>query len=215
MGWCVKDSLPSLRVVVFFAVMAWVSFHKLRMLGLALVTPLAVTGWGGGLAWARPVVCTTTLEAPDPSEMPIFTNRGLSESSMGPVEVTQCGPLESTGALIERRFYSWTAPYARGVDVLHQLTDMLGIAVAGHEGNRLMGFGFPDQTIIWDGSAVQNTYQVLLEEQSPSLPWRTVDISSGFDNSLAGDVPSEIVMVEDGPEMNVAPEAFTPIRGMW
>ena len=185
------------------------------MLGLALVTPLAVTGWGGGLAWARPVVCTTTLEAPDPSEMPIFTNRGLSESSMGPVEVTHCGPLESTGALIERRFYSWTAPYARGVDVLHQLTDMLGIAVAGKEGNRLMGFGFPDQTIIWDGSAVQNTYQVLLEEQSPSLPWRTVDISSGFDNSLAGDVPSEIVMVEDGPEMNVAPEAFTPIRGMW
>ncbi len=91
----------------------------------------------------------------------------------------------------------------------------LGIAVASHEGNRLMGFGFPDQTIIWDGSAVQNTYQVLLEEQSSSLPWRTVDISSGFDNSLAGDVPPEIVMVEDGPEMNVAPEAFTPIRGMW
>ena len=174
------------------------------MLGLALVTPLAVTGWGGGLAWARPVVCTTTLEAPD-----------ASQSAKGPVEVSQCGPLESTGALIERRFYSWTAPYARGVDVLHQLTDMLGIAVAGQEGNRLMGFGFPDQTIIWDGSAVQNTYQVLLEEQSPSLPWRTVDISSGFDNSLAGDVPSEIVMVEDGPEMNVAPEAFTPIRGMW
>ncbi|MEC7381876.1 MAG: occludin/ELL family protein [Cyanobacteriota bacterium] len=204
MGWCVKDSLPSLRVVVFFAVMAWVSFHKLRMLGLALVTPLAVTGWGGGLAWARPVVCTTTLEAPDGNQ-----------SSKGPVEVSQCGPLESTGALIERRFYSWTAPYARGVDVLHQLTDMLGIAVAGQEGNRLMGFGFPDQTIIWDGSAVQNTYQVLLEEQSPSLPWRTVDISSGFDNSLAGDVPSEIVMVEDSPEMNVAPEAFTPVRGMW
>ena len=174
------------------------------MLGLALVTPLAVTGWGGSLAWARPVVCTTTLEAPD-----------ANQSSKGPVEVSQCGPLESTGALIERRFYSWTAPYARGVDVVHQLTDMLGIAVAGQEGNRLMGFGFPDQTIIWDGSAVQNTYQVLLEEQSSSLPWRTVDISSGFDNSLAGDVPPEIVMVEDGPEMNVASEDFTPIRGMW
>ncbi len=170
------------------------------MLGLALVTPLAVTGWGGGLAWARPVVCTTILEAPDPSEMPIFTNRGLSESSMGPVEVTQCGPLQSTTAdLVENRFYSWTAPYTRGVDVWHQLTDMLGIAVAGKDGNRLMGFAFPDQTINWDGAALQNTYQLLLEEQSPSLPWRTVDISSGFDNSLAGDFPSEIVMVEDVP----------------
>ena len=89
--------------------------------------------------------------------------------------------------MVERRFYTWTAPFARGVDVMHQVTDLLGIAMAGPEGNRLMGFGFPDQTIIWDGSAIENTTNALIEEQSKPIPWRTVDIASGFDSSLASD----------------------------
>ena len=75
---------------------------------------------------------------------------------------------------------------ARGVDPLHQLTDFLGIAVGGIEGNRVMGFGFPDQTLIWDGSALQNTTGALLEEQSPPLPMRTMDISSGFTRQPGG-----------------------------
>ena len=96
------------------------------------------------------------------------------------------GPLVcTTSELVNRRFYTWTSPMARGVDPLHQLTDFLGIAVGGIEGNRVMGFGFPDQTLIWDGSALQNTTAALLEEQSPSLPMRTMDISSGFNGSLA------------------------------
>ena len=48
-----------------------------------------------------------------------------------------------------------------------------------------MGFGIPDQTLIWDGSALQNTTGALLEEQSASLPMRTLDISSGLNGSLA------------------------------
>jgi hypothetical protein len=195
--------------------MARVCFQKLMLLGMALATPLLFTEAVGGLAWGRPVVCTTTLEAPSPSDSAVLTNRELSESPMGPVEVTTCEPMESTTNLVENRFYSWTAPYARGVDVFHQVTDLLGIAVAGKEGNRLMGFGFPDQTISWDGSVLQNTYEVLLEQQSPAVPWRTVDISSGFDRSLAGDGPSEFVIEDDVPETNVAPESFTPVRGMW
>ena len=194
--------------------MARVCFQKQMLIGMALATPLLVTEAVGGLAWGRPVVCTTTLEAPGLSESHQFTRRGLSKSLMGPVEVTNCGP-ESTTNLVENRFYSWTAPYARGVDVFHQLTDLLGIAVAGKQGNRLMGFGFSDQTISWDGSALQNTYEVLLEQQSSALLWRTVDISSGFDSSLAGGGLSEFVIQEDVPETNVAPESFTPVRGMW
>ncbi|MFL0730889.1 MAG: occludin/ELL family protein [Prochlorococcus sp.] len=214
MGWCLRDSLPSLRLVVLIAAMARVCFQKQMLIGMALATPLLVTEAVGGLAWGRPVVCTTTLEAPGLSESHQFTRRGLSKSLMGPVEVTNCGP-ESTTNLVENRFYSWTAPYARGVDVFHQLTDLLGIAVAGKQGNRLMGFGFSDQTISWDGSALQNTYEVLLEQQSSALLWRTVDISSGFDSSLAGGGLSEFVIQEDVPETNVAPESFTPVRGMW
>ena len=122
---------------------------------------------------AGPLVCTTSVEAPLPG------------GGAAPVEVTVCHPTETTSELINRRFYTWTAPMARGVDPLHQLTDFLGIAVGGIEGNRLMGFGFPDQTLIWDGSALQNTTGALVEEQSPPLPLRTEDIESGFNSSLA------------------------------
>nr|WP_244281900.1 occludin/ELL family protein [Synechococcus sp. UW140] len=155
---------------------------------------------------ARPVVCTTSLEAPVaiPTSGPAL-----------PVEITRCSPVERTDAMVDRRFYTWTAPFARGVDVIHQVTDLLGIAMGGPEGNRLMGFGFPDQTIVWDGSVLQNTTDALLEEQSKPIPWRTVDISSGFDSSLAseGEVISEAVMVE----LDLPPSETigTPVRGLW
>ena len=86
-----------------------------------------------GPAMAGPVVCTSTLEASDPA-----VSGGV------PVEVTHCETVETTSELMERRFYSWTAPYARGVAPVHQLSDLLGIAWGGVNGDRLMGFGFPD-----------------------------------------------------------------------
>ena len=149
---------------------------------------------------ANPVVCVTSLEAPAPS---ISVGEVLA-----PVEVSRCSSVKTTDALVTERFYTWTAPFARGVDVMHQITDLLGIAVAGPEGNKLMGFGFPDQTIVWDGSALQSTYQVLLEEQSPAIPWRTVDISNGFTNSLAEEAQVRMPIKRDDP-----PSA--PIRALW
>ena len=151
---------------------------------------------------ARPVVCSTTLEAPSTA---ISAGDGLPS----PVEVTRCAPVQSTTALMEERFYGWTAPYASGVDLLHQITDVLGIAVAGPEGNRFMGFGFPDQTIIWDGVAVENTYRMLLEEQSDPIPWRTVDIPNGFSGSLAEDTATPV------PEVSREEDIFSPVRALW
>jgi len=110
---------------------------------------------------------------------------------------------------MNERYYSWTAPYARGVDLLHQITDILGIAVAGPEGNRFMGFGFPDQTIIWDGTAVENTYQMLVEDQSDPIPWRTVDIPNGFSGSLAEDIATPV------PEVSPEKADFSPVRALW
>jgi hypothetical protein len=138
---------------------------------------------------AGPVVCTTTLEAPPEGSVP--------------VEVSRCGPLTTTSELVTRRFYSYTAPYARGIDVTHQITDILGIAMGGGDGTKVMGLGFPDQTIVWDGSAVENTYQVLLEQQSHPLPWRTADVSNGFCTGLAR-----------GGCQAPTPAA-APIRGLW
>ena len=119
---------------------------------------------------AGPVVCTTSLEAP--------------QAAGAPVEVTRCGPVVTTPELVERRFYGWTSPYARGIDITHQITDLLGIAMGGGDGTKVMGFGFPDQTIVWDGSALETTTAVLLEQQGRPLPWRTADLSNGFCQGL-------------------------------
>jgi hypothetical protein len=153
-------------------------------------------------AVARPVVCSTTLEAPS-------TLTPEAGEPASPVEVTRCAPVQSTAALMEERFYSWTAPFESSVDLLHQVTDLLGIAVAGPEGNRFVGFGFPDQTIVWDGTAVENTYRMLLEDQSDPIPWRTVDIPNGYSGSLAEDLAAP---VPDGIEEE---EAFSPVRALW
>ena len=119
-------------------------------------------------------MCTTTLEAPE-----------LSSAATAPVEVTTCAAVETTSELMERRLYTWTAPYERGVDLVHQITDLFGIAVAGEGGTQVMGLGFPDQTIIWDAAATSSTTRALLEEQGPALPLRTQDLINGFDSSLA------------------------------
>ena len=145
---------------------------------------------------AGPLVFTTSVEAPMPG-------------GGAPVEVTVCHPTETTSELVNRRFYTWTSPMARGVDPLHQLTDFLGIAVGGIEGNRVMGFGFPDQTLIWDGSALQNTTGALLEEQSPPLPMRTMDVSSGFNGSLAA--AETIEVVQDAP----SDDHFPGVTPLW
>jgi len=151
---------------------------------------------------AGPVVCTTTLEAPD-----------LSSEVMEPVEVTTCAPVETTSELVQRRLYSWTAPYERGVDLVHQMTDLFGIAVAGEGGTQVMGLGFPDQTIIWDAAASSSTTRALLEEQSPALPLRTQDLTNGFDSSLALEsIDSEQTMdptpVFDEPDL-------APLQPLW
>ena len=137
---------------------------------LPLLLAAAVSVAPSAPALAGPVVCNTTLEAP--------------QAAGAPVEVTRCGPVVTTPELVERRFYGWTSPYARGIDITHQITDLLGIAMGGGDGTKVMGFGFPDQTIVWDGSALENTTAVLLEQQGSPLPWRTADLSNGFCQGL-------------------------------
>ena len=84
-----------------------------------------------------PLKCTISIEA-----LPL----GIGSA---PVEVTVCHPTETTSELINRRSSTWNSSMARGVDPLHQLTDVLGIAVGGIEGNRFMGLGFPDAIPLW------------------------------------------------------------------
>ncbi|WP_242036106.1 Occludin/ELL family protein [Cyanobium sp. FACHB-13342] len=159
----------------------------------------------GGLlvapASAGPVVCTTTLEAP------LVTGQ---TAASGPVEVTRCGVVQTTPQLMEKRFFSYTAPFARGVSLTNQVRDIFGIATGGGDGTKVMGFGFPDQTIVWDGTAVENTYQVLLEQQSDPMPWRTADVTNGYSGSLgSAGVPQQSAWQDGGVSYGA------PVRGLW
>lgn len=162
--------------------------------GALAVTPTAEAG---------PVVCTTTLEAP-----PLAAG---SLQPAVPVEITRCASVHTTPDQVERRFFSYTAPFARGIDITHQITDILGISMGGGDGTKVMGFGFPDQTIVWDGTALQNTYQVLLEEQSNPMPWRTGDVASGFSSSLGSGGASPMASPWQDPFVSYG----RPVRGLW
>jgi hypothetical protein len=162
-----------------------------------------------------PVVCTTTLEAP--------TLVGRTPVG-GPVEVTRCGVVRTTPELVTDRFYSWRAPFARGVSVVNQITDLLGIAMGGgREGNRVMGLGFPDQSITWDGSAIENTAAWLLDQQSPGLPLRTGDLPAVFGGSIADPARTATCPRPDlagcGATVSgsqTGPTSYySPVRGLW
>ena len=154
-------------------------------------------------AQAGPVVCVSSLEAP----LPLKGAAAAASSPLSPVVVTRCGPVVTTPQLVERRTYTWTAPFAQGVDLVHQFTDVLGIAVAGRDGSTVMGLGFPDQTLIWDATAIETTNRVLLEAQSNPMPLRTADVFNGYCSGLA----------QGGCGLPVAVEsaAPAPMRGPW
>lgn len=141
--------------------------------------------WAGLPLWAAsvsaqtgPVLCTTTLEAPL-----VVPGQPLPERG-GPREVTRCGVVGTVPDLMEQRYFSYRAPFARGVDITHQVTDLLGLAMGGGDGTRLMGLGFPDQAIIWDGSAVENTARFLMDQQVQLVPRRTADLASPYTTSV-------------------------------
>jgi hypothetical protein len=151
-----------------------------RPLALALAltasagSPLA----GAADAQTGPVLCTTTIEAPLVRAGQPSTERG------GPREVTRCGVVGTVPDLVRQRYYSYRAPFARGVDLTHQITDFFGLAMGGGDGTRLMGLGFPDQAIIWDGVAIENTNRFLLDQQVQLVPRRTADLPSPFTTSV-------------------------------
>jgi hypothetical protein len=175
-------------------------------------------------AAAAPVVCTTTLEAPAQGGRP-----GVAAAA-GPVEVTRCGVVETTDALVDRRAFTWRSSFARGVSLTHQITDILGIAMGGSDGNTVMGLGFPDQAIIWDGSAIQNITAALLEEQGSPIPWRSGDLPNQFTSSLQTVTESSAIPISQSGGFRPSPGQFggpgsafnprftpadAPIRGLW
>ncbi len=129
-------------------------------------------------AQTGPVLCTTTLEAP------LVTPGQPLGNGSGPREVTRCGVVGTVPDLVQQRYYSFRAPFARGVDITHQVTDFFGLAMGGGDGTKLMGLGFPDQAIIWDGTAIENTNRFLMEQQVLLVPRRTADLPTPYTTSF-------------------------------
>ncbi|MCX5966352.1 MAG: Occludin/ELL family protein [Cyanobacteria bacterium] len=161
---------------------------------------------------AGPVLCTTSLEAPIVGSREVA---GASSLSQAPVEVTRCGVVQTPPELLMRRAYSWTAPFARGVDMTHQVTDLLGIAMGGGDGTKVMGFGFGDQTLIWDGSAIENTARVLLGDQSNPMPLRTTDLIGVYDSSLGGTVVPQTGNPSQDIGADRSASVHRSVRGLW
>ena len=185
---------------------------------LALLLPAPLIGWSTAVqaqsvVAGTPVVCTTSWEAP-----PALPRSGFSRGAQlpPPVLISRCQRGQNIPELMERRMMTHTAPYAPGVSLGHQVTDLFGIAMGGLDGAKFMGLGFPDQTIVWDGTAVENTYRALLEEQSQPLAWRTADVSSGFSSNLSagpgGELSSSEQMV---PWQNPPARRGATVRGLW
>lgn len=192
------------------AVIRQVEIKRAGLLGAVVGSGALVAAvLAGAPVQAGPVVCTTTVEAPE------VTTGGRLPAA--PVEITRCATVETTSQLVERRFFNHTAPFARGIDITHQITDLLGIAMGGGDGTKVMGFGFPDQRIVWDGSAVQNTVQVLLDDQSNPMPWRTQDVTSGFSTSLGSGGASTMASPWQDPTVSYGrpPTAAPTVRGLW
>ena len=56
--------------------------------------------------------------------------------------------------------------------------------MGGIDAERIVGFGYPEQAIVWNGERLQNNYKKLLEMQTDSLPLRTMDLQTAFEDSL-------------------------------
>lgn len=137
-----------------------------------LLLPAALLAVAADPIQAGPVVCTTTLEAP--------------RADAAPVMLSRCGPIQTVPELVQQRFYTYTAPFEERVNLSHQFTDLLGISLPGADGRKRMGFGFADQTIVYDGTALANITSFLLDAQSSPLPLRTPDLNGCLTTSLAG-----------------------------
>jgi len=158
-----------------------------RVGGIVSAFSLATLGLLAGPVQAGPMQCTTTLEAPI---LAVQGSGGSASPAAAPVEVTRCTAVETVPELFERRAYTWTAPYASGVSLAHQVSDLLGIAVSGQPGRGVIGLGFPDQTLTWDATAIANTYETQLRAMAQPMPWRTADLSSVFTTSLGSSTSS-------------------------
>ena len=136
----------------------------------ACVVALATIVSSAYSADASPLVCTTT-----------YNNTGVGTV----LESSVCKSIESQNERLGEEIYTWRAPYSSGIGLFQGIAEDLGLAFGGINGTHIVGFGYPEQTIGWDGGILQKSVQELLELQAEPLPLRTADLPNAFESSLA------------------------------
>ncbi len=121
-------------------------------------------------ASAAPLVCTT-----------IYNSTGSGTE----LERSSCKSIETQNERIEEVIYTWRAPYSSGIGLFQGIAEDLGLAFGGINGTHIVGIGYPEQTIVWDGGLLQKSVQELLEIQTEPIPLRTADLPNAFESSLA------------------------------
>lgn len=104
-----------------------------------------------------------------------------------PVNITDCREISSEEDIFEKNFFSFSAPFSLGVSMPYQLSDILGLSVKGEQGTLIKAFGFPEQKIDWDGTALSNTFKSFMSKQSRKMPIRTAPIGNGFCEQLSAE----------------------------
>lgn len=104
-----------------------------------------------------------------------------------PVNITDCREISSEDSIFEKNFFSYSAPFSLGVSIPYQLSDILGLSIKGEQGTLIKAFGFPEQKIDWDGTALSNTFKSLMSKQSRKMPIRTEPVGNGFCDQLPGE----------------------------
>ena len=99
------------------------------------------------------------------------------------VQVTTCNK-SSQKKYFDNAFYKYSTSYATGVDIVHQFGNRSGIAFDDSSFPKIVAFGFLDQTITWDATALANAYHYGLAAQSMDQYIRTYPVSNGFDCNL-------------------------------
>ena len=103
---------------------------------------------------------------------------------------------ESTSHLIEKKteikisnqfeeaFYKHNRPFYYTTDLISKLGDLLNIRIGGKDKVDFIGFGYKDQSLRWDGKALENSYHHFLDLQTKKYDLRGNDIPNGYDSSL-------------------------------
>ena len=89
-----------------------------------------------------------------------------------------------TEETFRRSFFTHTKNYYHNTGLLSKVRELLNISTGGERTTTFIGIGNREQSIRWDGEAILNTYNKILNKQTNKYQLNGSDIPNGFSSSL-------------------------------